>query len=210
MPKKVSIFDRNRALTMMHDGVSQREISKQTGLSRPYLRKLAGEVGFQFPRNGFEIIGDICICSNCFVWFRRSSSRVQRSNKHFCSADCRKAHFTGPSHPNWKQGSSAKSFSTWVLNQGAYKDWRKQVLERDNHRCQISGRDFDLEAHHILPKAEGFSPETAFDVDNGITLNKEVHTRLHQLVSEGYSYQDCLKKLKDEFFVQEQDLQEKE
>ena len=179
MPRIVSSGEKSVAVQMMLDGVSQREIHRITGLSRPFIRKLSKQVNFQFARNGVEVVGDICICANCQVWFRRSKSKIERANKQFCGDICRKAHATGPNHPSWKHGDSAKTFSTWIVNQSEYKNWREAVLQKDNYSCVISGRSNELEAHHVLPKAEFMSPDKAFDINNGITLNKEVHTRIH-------------------------------
>jgi 5-methylcytosine-specific restriction endonuclease McrA len=105
----------------------------------------------------------------------------------------------GPLHPSWKHGKSAATFSSWVKNQKEYDEWRKTVLERDGNQCVISGRTDNLQVHHVLPKAEGFSPEKAFDPDNGITLNFEVHQRVHELIREGLDYEEAVEKVRKEY-----------
>jgi len=52
----------------------------------------------------------------------------------------------------------------------AYKYWRKQVYERDGHKCKINNNDCSgrIEAHHILGFAQ--YPELRYEVNNGITL----------------------------------------
>lgn len=56
-----------------------------------------------------------------------------------------------------------------------YKEWRKQVKERDGHKCKIddhkcSGR---LEVHHILSWT--YFPEYRYEIKNGITLCRFHH-----------------------------------
>ena len=187
------------AITLMLDGVAQREIARQTGISRPTLRKIAKEIGHQFPRNGIEVVPSVCMCSNCGIIFRRSPSKIERAKKSYCSELCKTAYQAGANHPNWKGGVTMKSFSTWVTNQSQYKDWREEVLKRDDYKCQISGDTEKLEVHHILHKAEDRNPESVFDVDNGVVLSKRVHTEIHQLTDKGMTYTEAVAKLKDKY-----------
>jgi 5-methylcytosine-specific restriction endonuclease McrA len=177
----------------------QYDIHYETGLSRPYLRKLAREIGHQFPRNGVEVIGVLCMCSNCGTMFRKAPSRVKRATHQFCDQICREAWFKGANHPSWKTGKSAATFSTWVKNQQQYKDFVAAVLERDNYTCQISGKTDDLAVHHIFMKAEQFNPEKAFEVSNGITVNVDVHKRIHQLIREGLGFEQAVEKVRSEY-----------
>ena len=177
----------------------QRDIEHETGLSRPYIRKLAAQIGHQFPRNGIEVKGQLCMCSNCGWFFRKPASRVKRAKHQFCEDICRQAWMKGANHPAWKTGITANTFSSWVKNQAEYRQWAENVLERDNHTCVISGRTDNLEAHHILMKAESESPDKVFDIDNGITLNKEVHQRMHELIREGKGVEESMEQLKKEY-----------
>lgn len=200
MGKTVSPELRLHVIKLMFEhNLGQREIQRETGLSRPYLRSLAEEIGYQFPRNGIEVLGRLCMCLNCDMIFRRHPSKVYRARRQFCSEECKKAYMTGPEHPMWKNGSTMKSFSEWVKNQSEYKKWREEVLERDMHKCSISGRTDDLQVHHIFPKAEGINPEKAFDVNNGITLNKEVHNEIHQLIHRGSDYEEAVETLRKKY-----------
>jgi hypothetical protein len=101
---------------------------------------LAKQVGHQFPRNGIELKGQLCMCINCSCLFRKPLSRVQRAKRQFCDEECRIDYLKGINHPSWKGGESFRTFSQWVKNQAAFKDWREAVLKRDNYTCQISGR----------------------------------------------------------------------
>lgn len=189
----------NRAVELMAQGMGQRDIERETNLSRPYLRKIAKQIGHQFPRNGIEIVGKLCMCANCGSFFRKPPSKAERAKKQFCENECREAYFKGSLHPSWKTGKSANTFSSWVKNQTAYDSWREAVLERDDHKCIISGRTDNLQAHHIMMKAESFSPEKAFDIDNGITLNFDVHQDMHSLMREGFEFDEAVAKLKEKY-----------
>ncbi len=177
----------------------QREIERETGLSRPYIRKLAREVGHQFPRNGIEVKGKLCMCTNCGHVFRKPPSRVKRAKKQFCDEECRQTWAKGVNHPSWKGGVASTTFSNWVKNQAEYREWQQKVLERDGNACQISGRTDNLQAHHILMKSEMHNPEKVFDINNGITLNFDVHQRVHELIREGVDFEEALDKVREEY-----------
>jgi len=58
-----------------------------------------------------------------------------------------------------------------------YKNWRREVCNRDNWKCKINNSDCNgrLEVHHIL----GFTeyPELKYNINNGITLCHFHHPR---------------------------------
>ncbi len=57
---------------------------------------------------------------------------------------------------------------------GEYKNWRKQVFERDNWTCQkCNAKGGKLHPHHIKPKST--NPKVVFDVSNGITFCVKCH-----------------------------------
>ena len=95
MPKQISAAEVSYAIGLMVDGMGQRDMAKKTGLSRPYLRKLAKQIGHQFPRNGKEVIPQTCVCTNCGVFFRRSASKIKRAEKSFCDEICKFAYMKG-------------------------------------------------------------------------------------------------------------------
>lgn len=174
-------------------------MTRLTNISRPYIRKLARSVGFQFPRAGIEQRGILCACVHCGILYFRSASKVDRAEQNFCSVPCKNWFQRGVNHPSWKDGDRIRSFSSWVTQQADYKKWREAVLERCGRKCVISGRDYNLEAHHVLAKAESMNMEDVFKVDNGISLNDEVHQRLHQLVSQKVDPIKIFAMLKNEF-----------
>ncbi len=61
--------------------------------------------------------------------------------------------------------------------QVAHRNWRRQVHEKCGYVCAECGSNKNLHAHHIKPRAE--FPELQFDVENGITLCKACHDKVH-------------------------------
>src|SRR6185436_4448468 len=83
----------------------------------------------------------------------------------------------GPAHWNWRGGRPWERF-----RDPRYLEWRNAVLERDDYTCQRCGRickryERGLAAHHVASWAE--SPDTRFDVANGLTLCRACHMELH-------------------------------
>ena len=78
----------------------------------------------------------------------------------------------GKNNWNWKGGITP--INQAIRNSVKYKEWRKQVFERDNYRCIWCGiRGGYIEADHIKPFA--FFPELRFAIDNGRTLCINCH-----------------------------------
>lgn len=60
-----------------------------------------------------------------------------------------------------------------------YAEWRIAVFMRDGFKCQACGQvGGTLNAHHI--KEFSKYPALRFDVDNGITLCKDCHKKVHR------------------------------
>ena len=57
--------------------------------------------------------------------------------------------------------------------------WSKDVKRRDNKECIWCNKTYGLVAHHIWHKV--WCPESALDVDNGITLCHDCHMEQHKL-----------------------------
>ncbi len=96
----------------------------------------------------------------------------------------------GELNPNWKGGITPLNHAIRTSLQ--YSTWRGSIFERDSFTCEICKRvGGDLEAHHIkefyliLKEYNITSYEEAmdysflWDTDNGITLCKECHDKLH-------------------------------
>lgn len=86
--------------------------------------------------------------------------------------------FRKENNPNWKGGTYAIERHIW-MGRIEYNNWRKEIFERDNYTCQLCGEiGGRLNAHHILTWCK--YPELRFDVNNGITLCKQCHQKVHK------------------------------
>ena len=82
----------------------------------------------------------------------------------------------GENHWNWKGGISLRDNKSIE-----YRQWRKQVFEKDNYTCQncfkkkeVSGK---LHAHHLYYYS--IFKELRYAVKNGMTLCTNCHAKLH-------------------------------
>jgi ribosomal protein L31 len=79
-------------------------------------------------------------------------------------------------HWNWKGGVS--DINKQIRHSVQYNVWRKTVYARDNWTCRhCNVKQKYPVAHHIKTFKE--YPELRFDVDNGLTLCRACHKRLH-------------------------------
>lgn len=187
------MFSKNQDGT---DMFSQREIERQTGLSRLYIRKLAEEVGHKFPQNGVEVVAPLNLCTFCGCFFRKSRSRIIRVENPFCSVYCKAEFQRGENNPNFT-GGKASTFSMWITQQNGYKKWKKEALEKAGYKCQISGLTTDLDVHHLRLKS--FDNSMALDPNNALVVNKEIHRMIHSLIHSGVGFQEAVEQLKQKY-----------
>lgn len=70
-----------------------------------------------------------------------------------------------------------------ILNMNTYEysfaiqSWSKTIKKLDKNMCKLCDSRENLNAHHIQPKQD--FPELSLDLDNGITLCKECHNKIH-------------------------------
>lgn len=84
----------------------------------------------------------------------------------------------GGKHPNWKGGISPINYE--IRQSGKYKEWRNDIYKRDKYNCQICGKHCgtkDIIAHHKKSFSE--YPELRFNINNGITLCRNCHAKIH-------------------------------
>ncbi len=75
----------------------------------------------------------------------------------------------------------------------SYKNWRKQIFERDNYTCQLTWEvsSWNIEAHHlewlttliiknnINTLYDALECDELWDINNWITLNRTIHNKFH-------------------------------
>ena len=80
-------------------------------------------------------------------------------------------------HPQWKGGITPEHNK--LRQSPEYAEWRLLVYKRDHYTCQDCGqKHIDIIAHHIKSFVE--FEKLRFKVDNGRTLCRACHLRLHK------------------------------
>ncbi len=99
----------------------------------------------------------------------------------FCSKECRNnwqsEMMKGENHYNWRGGTTSERASDMISRE--YKEWRKEVFERDEYTCQNCGdkKGGNLRAHHLAGWSK--NPDLRHEVSNGITLCDDCHKLEH-------------------------------
>lgn len=82
---------------------------------------------------------------------------------------------SGKNSYSWKGGIFSEHDR--IRHTEEYNQWRLSVYKRDWYKCQKCGSKKNIIAHHIKYFSE--YPELRFDKNNGITLCRSCHFRLH-------------------------------
>lgn len=91
---------------------------------------------------------------------------------------CKKHSFQNERHWNWKGGINLKNER--IRHSLEWQVWRSEVYQRDNYTCRLCGKhcqNEEIVAHHIKLFSE--YPELRFSVDNGLTLCRSCHLKIH-------------------------------
>jgi len=82
----------------------------------------------------------------------------------------------GENNPKWKGGITPENIKSRQSLE--YAIWRMEIFKKDNFTCRFcKKRGGKLVAHHLQSFSE--FPELRFSVDNGITLCRSCHSKLH-------------------------------
>lgn len=121
-------------------------------------------------------------CEQCGQQFKRTPSRLERSNRTFCGRECTNKWYSdmlsSPWNPKWRTGDVQRDYGeNWL-------EVRREVLKRDRFECQRCGMTWkehtekynkSLDVHHKTPLREFESPKKANTMDNLVTLCKSCH-----------------------------------
>ena len=90
----------------------------------------------------------------------------------------------GPDHPSYKHGLGVANRE---YDHEKNSSWIQRVFgvkRATNFKCFITGRDHNLECHHLI----GFQhEETRYLIENGVAICKEIHATFHNQYGRGYS-----------------------
>ena len=93
---------------------------------------------------------------------------------HKRCSDCHLKSIGGSNNPHWKGGKT--NVLQLIRSVKKYQNWRKDILKRDNFKCQKCGSCEQLEVHHKRSLFEVIdSPSLLWDLDNGVTLCSPCH-----------------------------------
>ncbi len=120
-------------------------------------------------------------CQECNKEKKVSLSEYKQAKNHFCSMKCAGVYQgktkSGYNHWNWKGGISGED--KLLRQTPEYNQWRLLVYKRDYYTCQECGnKHINIVAHHIKSFSE--FEDLRFGVDNGITLCRSCHKKVHK------------------------------
>lgn len=145
--------------------------NKLTVIGYDYQRRLDDLLNGKEPRQYW-----ICECDcNTADRFTSVLSEHLKSGK-IKSCGCWKVESaSGENNWNWKGGVNSEHHKEQARERrsNSAKEWRRSVLNRDNHTCQCCGKVKHLHVHHLYSFASNV--EYRCDVDNGIVLCDDCH-----------------------------------
>lgn len=138
-----------------------------------------------------------CYCNYCGSELHLSGKNYNRSKKHFCNKTCSGKYHEGKNNPsyNFELDEEDRKAKRRIFG---YENFRNEVLERDNYTCQISGnKECKLEVHHL----NGFDnfKDSRLNVNNAITLSKEIHLLFHKTYGYGNNTKEQFKEFVERY-----------
>ena len=77
------------------------------------------------------------------------------TSKHFCNKKCFNEYNRGENVYNFKDIKETSDRKMWIKkNSSKWKNFRKNVLKRDEYKCKLCGSIEKLEIHHIIPYSQ--------------------------------------------------------
>lgn len=140
-----------------------------------------------------------CSCGN--LWYT-TPKRVLLGNR--CKK-CGYDKFTGENNhfynPNLSEEDRINSI--YRFRNPSYKDFVQNCFKRDDYTCQITGKKSsgDIVVHHI--NGYNWDKENRTNINNGITLNKEIHKEFHKLYGKGNNTKEQFNQFIEILFNQE-------
>ena len=144
-------------------------------------------------------------CEYCGKQILVCHSRMNKNSRYFCSPDCHykwnKENLIGENSPNWNPNLTQEDRERDRTITG-YNNFTKQVFERDNYTCQISGKNGGiLNAHHL--NGYNWDKEHRLDINNAITLSEEIHKLFHKIYGYGNNTKEQFEEFKQRYYNSE-------
>lgn len=142
-------------------------------------------------------LSKIINCDTCGKEMELPPYRLKSTTHNYCSLKCKavgvRKYQSGINNPAYNPD---KTDDERIMERKyfGYYEWRKQVYKRDNWTCQITKiKSKDIVAHHL--NSYNIDKHNRININNGITLSKEVHELFHK----EYGYGNNTKEQFEEF-----------
>ncbi len=94
--------------------------------------------------------------------------------------------YSRENHWNWKGGATDKSKQ--IRHSIEYNEWRLGVYKRDYWTCQMCFIKQKFPVAHHIKTFKDYS-ELRFDIDNGVTLCRACHKKVHKEIGQSTRFQ---------------------
>jgi hypothetical protein len=136
-------------------------------------------------------------CFLCKKEFEVKRAWVRDGQLKFCSKNCKNKYHSqrmiGKNNPAWKNGDIVK-INFQIRKSFKYRQWRSDIFFRDDFICQVCNKRGNwLEAHHCIKEfaiiikenniktlEEALNCEELWNLNNGKTLCKKCHIKIHK------------------------------
>ena len=172
-----------------------------TGENNPLTgRKRYELMGENNPRYNREEV----MCDYCGKPIKVVKSKIKKDNFHFCNRECQgkwqSENRKGKNNPTWNHNLSdeERNNSRHRNRIEGYNLFIVSVLKRDDYTCQITGkRGGKLEVHHLNCFSDFKEGRT--DLDNCITLSKEIHKLFHKIYGNRHNTKEQFEEFKQRY-----------
>ena len=144
------------------------------------------------------------LCDYCNKPIKVAEYKIKKQNFHFCNKECQNKwqseNIRGKNHPNWNRDltDEERNNSRDRRKIEGYTLFIASVLKRDNYTCQITGKTgVKLEVHHLNCFSD--FKEVRMDLDNCITLSKEIHKLFHKIYGNRHNTKEQFEEFKHRY-----------
>lgn len=144
-------------------------------------------------------------CEICGKECENKESYFKNRDHHYCSREC-----ADKGRKLFLRGENNKLFNPLITdeerrtrrNYPEYKEFIKNVYERDNYTCQLSGQiGGELVVHHL--NGYNWDKEHRIDINNAITLSSKIHKLFHRYYGKGNNTKEQFEEFKQRYINKE-------
>ena len=178
MKRPTSKIKKEIAKLHFEKGISQTQLAKDYGISRRSIIKYCLKTG-KSPLKKDYLLNDREII-RLYVEEKRSVLQISSILGITPRPITRRLRLAGIEKRVSKRNAWTKEVPHYHLKM---KIWTAKVIDRDRMVCKMCGAENTfanrLEANHIIPVREMKTPDLLFALENGITLCRKCHMKIH-------------------------------